>query len=384
MKTPTLRLLPLALLAAILSACSSGDGSDEARLPNADEQFADVGISFAGQIGEEQKVTRAETSLESSGHTNFHVWAYKNDGVNPSDENDYTSYQTVMNDYTVNWIDNSAYTTTSNTNGWEYVGQGTDQYIKFWDWGALAYRFCGVTSTLADNWSAVLNNTRHVLDLDMNLDLRSDEGVDHAPYYSRLWFSTGNAGDYPTRQFGQPVKMEFVKSYARVRFIFTIIDGLSVERPDLSSISFRPTPLDRAIAVGGTLSVEYPLTGTGTAESWTSSPDRYISSFAIDYYEEDDETIPFDLLPTTYPNSPHHWYYVLPRATQDSYTLSVIVKGGEAKTAVVPAQYMSWLPGYQYTYIFKITESGVTLDNIQVGLNVWMVRESTEHILYNW
>ena len=29
---------------------------------------------------------------------------------------------------------------------------------------------------------------------------------------------------------------------------------------------------------------------------------------------------------------------------------------GDPKTTTVPAQYMTWLPGYLYTYIFKISK----------------------------
>ena len=37
---------------------------------------------------------------------------------------------------------------------------------------------------------------------------------------------------------------------------------------------------------------------------------------------------------------------------QSDYKMTVSVDG-EPKTAIVPAQFMTWLPGYQYTYIFK-------------------------------
>ena len=76
---------------------------------------------------------------------------------------------------------------------------------------------------------------------------------------------------------------------------------------------------------------------------------------------------------------------MLPRHSQGTYTLSVVVVGGDPKTAVVPAEYMTWTPGYQYTYIFKITETGgVTLDDIQVAINDWHLKESVEHPVYNW
>lgn len=80
----------------------------------------------------------------------------------------------VFPNYQVNYIDNSSYTTTSNTKGWEYVGythsanyqanittkatSGADavpahssvQTIKFWDYGAANYVFTAVSASSDD------------------------------------------------------------------------------------------------------------------------------------------------------------------------------------------------------------------------------------------
>ena len=70
---------------------------------------------------------------------------------------------------------------------------------------------------------------------------------------------------------------------------------------------------------------------------------------------------------------------------QGSFTLSVVVVGGDAKTCVVPAEFMTWAPGHDYTYIFKITSGGgVSLDYVQVGINSWNVKAAVEHPVYNW
>ena len=59
----------------------------------------------------------------------------------------------VYNDYQVKWVTNTANTTTSNTNDWEYVGldflapsslvndAGVKQSIKYWDYSASYYDF---------------------------------------------------------------------------------------------------------------------------------------------------------------------------------------------------------------------------------------------------
>ena len=63
--------------------------------------------------------------------------------------------------------------------------------------------------------------------------------------------------------------------------------------------------------------------------------------------------------------------------------MNVIVNNNE-RTAVVPAAYMSWLPGYSYTYIFKITEDGgVEIDLVQSAVTPWTELEN-DHSVYNW
>ena len=94
---------------------------------------------------------------------------------------------------------------------------------------------------------------------------------------------------------------------------------------------------------------------------------------------------PVEAQPTRLNITTEKWYYVLPAENQGSYTIEVAVMTEEIKTAVVPAEYMSWQPGYEYTYKFKITEGGgITMDIIQVAINDWSNRKSSSHTVYNW
>lgn len=358
-------------------------------------------ISFSPSLPDDEVATRAETPLSSLAQT-FTAWAYKNDGYDSATET-YTSYQTVMPNYVVNWTANSAYTTTSNTNNWEYVGQSTDQTIKYWDFDARAYRFFGVAPGTGTNattaYNTVLasgaykpnsaNETDGAYGFSATVDASTDASVDDAPYFSELWFSTGNPTDYPDRQFGRPVTLRFIKPFARVRFIFTFVDGLGFGREKLKDITFHPTapqgsPVPK-IATAGTVSVNYPLKGSDITESWSTSPTGYIDAFTIDYHET--MTVPdpdLDGIAALNANA-YHWYTVLPALNQSSYTIEVAVVTDEVKTAVIPAEYMSWKPGYEYTYKFKITESGgITMDVIQVAINDWSNKRESEHEVYNW
>lgn len=66
---------------------------------------------------------------------------------------------TVYDNYQVNWVDNSAHTSTSNTTGWEYVSypflepsslvntNGIKQSIKYWDYSTTQYDFIAYSTS---------------------------------------------------------------------------------------------------------------------------------------------------------------------------------------------------------------------------------------------
>lgn len=375
----------ISLISLILfTACSSGDapGEDIPTTPavTPDPVETQDAITFASGLASNEDITRAGGLEEKT--TTFHVWAYKN--MEHDNTNGYGGLQTVIDGYTVNWIANTANTTNSNTNDWEYVNQqptgGIEQSIKYWDWSAKAYRFFGVTGDATPTFSE--SDQAYKFEFS-GLDAGN---VAAAPYYSKLWFSNGNPIDYADKQFGKPVKLEFVKPFARVRFMFTFAEGLSFGRRELSAISFRPTDNTKSIPSKGTVTIAYPVNGNDIQEKWSSTPTGWIEDLEIDYYEEDPTyDTGGNTSPELYDNSPQHWYTVLPVESQGSYTVSVVVVGGDPKTAVVPAEFMTWAPGFQYTYRFKITEGGgVTLDNVQVAINSWSNGGDIEHPVYNW
>lgn len=389
----------IALMLAATLWISCGGSGDE---PEGDPVSKDRPIVFSGMLSEGKSENHARTRDGGStvplqefpsvehGHTTFHVWSYKTKKDNSLDE--------VMKNYTVNWT-GSAGSTTSNSSGWEYVNQGsTPQDIKYWDFSVEDYRIFGysgsinilkeVTYTYPSGESELTSEPESVT-LTCTVDAESEEIVNSSwPLFSKLWYKSGSA----IAASVQPVTLEFLRPVARVRFIFTFIEGISFRRGDLYDIEFSPTNGSN-VAKDGTFSVTYPLKGSETEETWKSSPTGYYGNIdlAIDYYEDPGPTVsPQNSNPETYPNSPEHWYYVLPRRGtgndgQGSYTLTVTVGGGEPKTTVVPAAYMTWEPGHDYTYVFKITSSGgVSLDQVKVAINSWNVKASVKHPVYNW
>lgn len=427
-----MRLMGLMTLIALMS-CSSGSSFDPVP-PTPEPIDEQVAITFSGTQSEEEMVnngasrtyrtngayetnevygtngtnetygphrtyspTRA-TPLHDAGGDAFTVWGYKNMAFAADIyDGDGTTQQLVFPGFTVNWLSSAVGTTTTNTNGWEYVGQGPDQTVKYWDWGALAYRFFAVTDWAGDppgtyeSYKTYGANetygTYKAYKISMLADASNTGAMTGTPFFSHLWFSTGNLATYPDKQFGKPVTLEFVKPYARVRFIFMYShprEGITLEDK-----SFKPTDGSKKIVRKGTFTAVYPLTGTETSEWYSITPNddpdaavnKALTAFTVDFDPEDD-TLDYPTL-SSGEMTPEGWYMVMPNPTQGSYTLSVKVNN-ESKTCVVPEEYMKWLPGYSYTYVFKILdEGGVEIGWVNKAVTSWTDMEA-DWTVYNW
>ena len=363
------RHIALLMTAAVLllNSCSHDDATVEQSVSEPVEQGTP--IAFSSNTQEEKSVTRAP--LKDKVQV-FKVYGFKNNGPVGSP---YSAYQEVFPGYLVKWVANTAGTSTTNTNDWEYVNQqdvGQDeQTIKYWDWSAKAYRFFAVTAG-AGNPTSSDGVAGHKESFTMTADASDETAIKNTPYFSKLWFSTGSEALYPTRLFGKPVQLEFMKPFARVRFMFTY--SYEPEGNKIKTKSFKPTD-GSEIALKGSFTVSYPLTGNEREESYSVMPKanpaagETLDAFTEEYIVDGTEK----------------WYTVLPNNTQDSYTMTIrMTNDSQDKTAVVPAEYMQWLPGYSYTYIFKITElGGVEIELVQSAYTGWTENEMDRSV-YNW
>lgn len=369
-----IRLMGLIGLICLMGSCSGND------VPEPTQQKA---IGFAGNMQKEAAVTRADKGLEDVLDPNnkaFNVWAYKNTAMS-GDE--YTDYQTVMTNYAVVYETSTG--SDSNTHDWEYVGKGPNQSIKYWDFAAYAYRFFGYALGKGTTPSPVtVTPSEDKVTVTSSVDGSNNEA---APFFSELWFSNDKVNDY-----GKVVKLSFFRPFARVRFMFTFMEGCDFGREALSEIKFRPNPVGSTtptIATAGDVTVTYPLKGTDTKETCSIVTTGSVEAFDIDWYtmpasSDIPDDVPADDLPATWPNTPEKWYYVLPTDNQGSYKVEVKVLAGDIKEASVPAEYMVWKMGYEYTYVFKITDRGVAIDVIQVAVNNWDEKGNIQHPVYNW
>ena len=400
-----MRLMGLMGLIGFMS-CSS-DGVEPAVDPQ-EPPVTGTPITFSGERSEEQAVTRMsgdeahkmrKAPLHDSGVDHFQVWGFKNmscddkSNNNPSDD-EYGGLQMVFPGYTVRWTANSDATSITNSNGWEYINQqplgDEEQTIKYWDWSAVAYRFFGVAgATEINKVTGTLNTEGDAYTLTYKVDATDEANI---PYYSHLWFSTGALPEYEYKQFGQPVKLEFIKPLSKVRFMFIFENPNDAKDTELTDKDFRPSN-GNTIKLEGNVTVSYPLTKRGVEETFSVAPTAGgLTALTQDYYKESDiQRNSNNIVISPYLNADdddeifEKIYTVLPTpAGQSAYTMTVGVDG-EPKTAVVPAQYMTWLPGYQYTYIFKIhVDASVSIDNVQSAFfTPWNIYELT-HTVYNW
>lgn len=386
--------MAMAMLMGMVWSCSSSDDSDEEDVP-----VTGTPIAFSAKEGEEtavnnggagaresdwgykaNRMTRASSLSESV--KEFTVWGYKNQSVddqndsNPTND-DYSDLKNVFvsEGYRVKWVSGSASSTTTNSNGWEYVNlltsNGTEQSIKYWDFSSKAYRFFGVTGEATGAYKTNdITGVQEAYEITLSADATNPGST---PFFSRLWFSTGSEALYPTRLFGKPVQLEFLKPISRVRFMLTY--SYQSEGIKIKSTEFKPTDGSK-IARKGTCKVSYPLTGTATKETYSLiSKETGTDSGELDAFTEE-----------FIPEGTEIWYMVLPNESQDSYTMYVKMNNdAEPKTAVVPAQYMTWLPGYSYTYIFKITaEGGVEIELVESAYTPWSDDMEIDHPVFNW
>ena len=352
-----IRFMSLMGLAMLVWACSQ-EPVPEPQEPEKPE-VKETPIAFTGSMQQEEEVTRAATSPLENFATRFYVWGYKNDAYNEATSS-YTSYQVVIPGYAVNWVENTAHTTASNTHDWEYVGQGTDQTIKYWDFSARAYRFFATTSSESGTTKNIDGN--RVYEINFIADAAEESTT---PYYSKLWFSN-NVDDY-----GKPVTLEFLQPFSKVRFMFTYPTPTEENpAPSLSEPRFRPLENSKRIGTKGTFTLTYPVTGPSTELKWEIIPTAIINTI--------------NSLTHTWTTTDPYWNTVLPIIGQGAYKLTVTVNGQD-RTCTVPAQYMDWQPGFSYTYIFKVNAEGnVELGSFHIGKTTWKEGDEAEYILYNW
>lgn len=376
-----------------LASCSSDDFLGE---NSGNVQNASSAINFGGDAG---KITRATSN--TGDYVKMLDGQFKIYGVKKMSE---TQFVTVFKDYSV-W-NAAANTTTSNTNGWQYVGAkgatnlGTgnisldkDQTIKFWDYSASEYRFVAGSPISAFTYNVPVT--------DESKEIKSATITGLAGH-----INANEAGQAITTnpvyiaepivvkktKYQEPVLFSFKRQQAMVRVgLYETIPGYSI-----TEINFYKAGGSKAEAVNNiilTSGTENYFVGgsdvkgtitynwTGTTPSYTYTYDdtnltktqnwyagkfephnalATVSTAAVaELYGKDNDMSTngyFTVIPTPSATT------AAPILIKCDYTLTSDDHSGETikvtgATAAIPAAFSKWEANTRYTYLFKISQN---------------------------
>lgn len=387
------KYLFFAASALALASCSSDDflGENPGNVQNATSA-----INFGGDAGKITRATKNEGTTAEMLDGQFKVYGTKKKADN---------IEHVFPNYYV-W-DVADKNTTSNTDGWEYVGaKGTtnlgtgkitldkrdDQTIKYWDYSASEYHFVAGSPIKNFNLNPFPGNdieTATISGLAGHIEANNAEGTGEALKTYPVYVAA--PVKFTKADYQKPVEFTFVRQQAMVRVgVYETIPGYSITKihfytygtdgTTLSASEGNNIILTSATAdyfVGGS-----NITGTVTYD-WTTETPSYT-------FEYDDANLKksknwyagkLDILATKSTDdvaklygtdkdmSPTGYFTVLPTKEADAspilikcdYTLTDFNTGEEIKvtgaTAAIPAAFSKLEANTRYTYLFKISDN---------------------------
>lgn len=215
---------------------------------------------------------------------NFVVYGFKGDG---------TTQEKVFDHYNVNWVANTANTTTSNTANWEYVGQAihdhattTAQSIKYWDYATTQYDFIAYskgTATAVYDAADYVAGTNVLYTPITPATMTSSTGGAYtvkgrAADLAKVYIAdlvTAYRDPVATGDYKKEVDIKFRSLSAKVRVaLYETVPGYSVQAGsvkfytdgstvDASGVAHLYTTGSDVFNEEGTYTVYYPTTGSG-------------------------------------------------------------------------------------------------------------------------
>lgn len=382
------KYLIFAASALVLASCSSDNflGENPGNVQN-----ATTAINFGGDAGKITRATSNEGSTEKMLDGQFKVYGVKKklDNINH-----------VFPNYYV-W-DVAAKNTTSNTNGWEYVGKqgdadlGTgkikldkDQTIKYWDYSASEYHFVAGSPIGKFNLNPSPGQditSANITGLAGHIEANDEEGTGTAletyPVYVAAPVKVENTG------YQKPVQFNFYRQQAMVRVgIYETIPGYSITKINFYDAESTVSTKTNIILTSAT--ADYFVGGSninGTVNyDWTSATPSYTLTYTDaslkkrkNWYagklttlaKTSAETNVDILYGTDKDMSTAGYFTVLPTQAENAspilikcdYTLTSDDYSGEeikvtGATAAIPAAFSKWETNTRYTYLFKISDN---------------------------
>lgn len=274
------KLFYLAAAITVMASCTSDNLVDSPNVAQNGESGAIVfGSTYSG-------LTRADhTGADAAAllGNNFVVMGMKSDGTIAAAD------APVFDHYNVNWVTNTANTTTSNTSDWEYVAQTTHahtgaaaQSIKYWDYAKSQYDFIAYskgTATAVYDAAAYVAGT-NVLFTKITPSTKATSAYTvkgRAADLAKVYIAdlvTAYRDPVATGDYNKEVNIKFRSLSAKVRVaLYETVPGYSIQA---SSVKFY-TDASTVDATGeahlyttgsdvfneeGTYTVYYPTTGS--------------------------------------------------------------------------------------------------------------------------
>ena len=402
------KLFILAAAALMFTACSK----DSEVVPS-QEKNDNTAIGF--QVLN-KNMSRATAKMEDKGHYNFGVWAYKNtDATNEIMANYLVGF--FGND--TNPVGYSKAGTTNSTHGgsnngtltdalswWGYEGLGYTQYnwdantgtqkyykdtenfyksnvdvqyLRYWDLSSANTEFFAYAPYINGSTTATFDNSTKIMTLPEGSIVA---GYDDESKYEYLYaYSNVGLADYK-----KDVALNFLHLNSKIRIAFwEDIAGYSVKMEDLTSfapilavpatvsssvysyseelvktakttINFSNTP---AVLATPTTSTTYELGSTGTTIDASINDKALVfkAPVATELATSKATLTANDYSETIYYGIPHNTSCGLTFRVSFTLTSTTGEKIKVQNAAVhVEAANCVWAPGYQYTYVFRITK----------------------------
>lgn len=375
--------------ALALASCSSDDflGVNPGNVQN-----ATTAINFGGEAGKITRATSNEGTPQKMLDGQFKVY-----GVKKKLDN----IEHVFPNYSV-W-DVAAKNTTSNTDGWEYVGKkgdadlGTgnitltqDQTIKYWDYSASEYHFVAGSPIEAFDYKTSTDKTTgtHITDVDVTGLAGHINANESGPAIVTNPVYVAEPKIVKKEDYKKPVQFNFIRQQSMVRVgLYETIPGYSITNIKFYEEGATTATSNNVILTSAT--ADYFVGGKnveGTVNyDWTSATPSYTLTYtdasltkSKNWYagklttlaKTSAETNVDILYGTDKDMSTTGYFTVLPTQVATAspilikcdYTLTSDDNSGEeikvtGATAAIPAAFSKWEANTRYTYLFKISDN---------------------------
>ena len=402
-------LIIAAIATTVLAGCSSDDFVGDDSITDPTNQ---VPINFGSYF---KAMTRADVTGADAAALlgkKFVVSGYKGSQTTWNASNN----SIVFDNYLVEWSENTANTTESNTNNWEYVGKDriqhaidngvTAQTIKYWDYSKPQYDFIAWST---GNKTAIF--TEPTTGIPAGSVLVS--AITPSTIGTKAYTFTGSAADLANcyiadivtakkgADYNKPVTFRFRQLGTKVRIgIYETVPGYSVKEvkfysgaavalagdaTDANAKIF--STVENGIFQQGTYTITFPTVDDESsadnnqahvtfAPKSGAAQEKVVNWGGLTYTTKEDGEKSTDNVylgrtsnKASFAGNAANNYYVvyLPNESgtnlnlRVNYTLESTDGSGEVievkgATAQVPSIYTQWKPGFAYTYLFKISD----------------------------